>query len=554
MRIYIFCIEFTQTGGIELLHQLCHELNKQNDCEAIMYYSYDAKEKGYDPVPEAYKHYNNPYRINTVETFDDLKNAFFIVPEVRTWMFEEGFAFHTARHKCIYWESVDNHFTATPEEYQMGFLSDSSILHFAQSEYAKRFLIEKGISSDMILDVSDYLSEAFLRENSDCVAEYEIRKDVVLYNPAKGLEFTKKVIDSLPEITFAPIKGMSFEEVVFLMKKSKIYIDFGDHPGKDRIPREAAICGLVIITGRNGSAQNEVDVPIPDDCKFERDDKDLPAIADKIKECLASYDYYIERLEPYRKRIKEEPEVFSIQVKQAFDKMRFMLKLPVEIYVLGKGSFSYPKSPEYYPTIIEENSSEGLWKDKEDLYENLIGLYRIWKNRIVKDKERHDKILVGIDLYNRFLCAPNGESLLSREECNGLMEICDFILPESTELSGGTRGDLLGKYNNLADHIVHEVLLKKCPGYVGFWELNLRKTKGHYYCIFVTDSDIMIKFCTWLFDILFECEKELDRNEMGNAIMKHISEVLLDVYIDANGYKYYEVPLCSAEWGEEGHL
>jgi len=43
----------------------------------------------------------------------------------------------------------------------------------------------------------------------------------------------------------------------------KLYVDFGKHPGKDRMPREAAVHGCCIITGRRGAAGNPFDIPIP---------------------------------------------------------------------------------------------------------------------------------------------------------------------------------------------------------------------------------------------------------------------------------------------------
>ena len=48
---------------------------------------------------------------------------------------------------------------------------------------------------------------------------------------------------------------MTPEQVVDLMSESKVYIDFGNHPGKDRIPREAVINGCCVITGVRGSAR-----------------------------------------------------------------------------------------------------------------------------------------------------------------------------------------------------------------------------------------------------------------------------------------------------------
>lgn len=47
---------------------------------------------------------------------------------------------------------------------------------------------------------------------------------------------------------------LSAEEVQAMLKKSKVYIDFGGHPGMEHIPREAALAGRIIVTNRAGSA------------------------------------------------------------------------------------------------------------------------------------------------------------------------------------------------------------------------------------------------------------------------------------------------------------
>jgi len=62
---------------------------------------------------------------------------------------------------------------------------------------------------------------------------------------------------------------MPREEVIKLLQKAKVYIDFDYHPRKDRLPREAAILGCCVITRKRGSAKFFEDVPIPDEYKFE---------------------------------------------------------------------------------------------------------------------------------------------------------------------------------------------------------------------------------------------------------------------------------------------
>ena len=63
---------------------------------------------------------------------------------------------------------------------------------------------------------------------------------------------------------------MTEREVEDCLSQAKVYIDFGGHPGKDRIPREAALCGCCVVTGRRGAAGNDVEVPINQSYKLVR--------------------------------------------------------------------------------------------------------------------------------------------------------------------------------------------------------------------------------------------------------------------------------------------
>ena len=51
------------------------------------------------------------------------------------------------------------------------------------------------------------------------------------------------------------LKGFNNKQIINIFKKTKIYLDFGYHPGKDRMPREAVLFNNCIITNKRGSAK-----------------------------------------------------------------------------------------------------------------------------------------------------------------------------------------------------------------------------------------------------------------------------------------------------------
>jgi len=59
-----------------------------------------------------------------------------------------------------------------------------------------------------------------------------------------------------------PIENMPADTVHETLLKSQIYIDFGHHPGKDRIPREAAMSGNIVFLHERGAAAFHLDHPL----------------------------------------------------------------------------------------------------------------------------------------------------------------------------------------------------------------------------------------------------------------------------------------------------
>ncbi|MBQ2559925.1 MAG: hypothetical protein II565_05000, partial [Fibrobacter sp.] len=114
------------------------------------------------------------------------------------------------------------------------------------------------------------------------------------------------------------LQNMTTEQVKETLLHSKVYIDFGNHPGKDRFPREAAMCGCCVITGKRGSAKFFEDVPIDNEFKYDESAKTIPLIISKIRECLNNYETESSKFNGYREFIKGEYQTFQDDVKSIF--------------------------------------------------------------------------------------------------------------------------------------------------------------------------------------------------------------------------------------------
>jgi hypothetical protein len=326
--IYVACPASVHTGGPELLHQLVYKLNKFGFNAKMFYYG----EFEGSPVHEGYKMYNNDY----VLEIEDKKENLLIVPEVKINIAKS----YSNIKKSIWWLSVDNYFKPYENRYirklkkifniEINYINKNfykihsniiknSDFHFVQSKYAENFLINKKIPKDKIFFLSDYLKENFLNQKVEYSSQN--RENNVLYNPKKGIEFTKKIMKYAPDINWIPIQGMTSEEVANLLKSSKVYIDFGNHPGKDRFPREAAIMGCCVITGKRGSANNKEDVLINSEYKFDDKQENIPEIVQKIRGLLNNYDSEINNFSIYRDRIMKEEKIFEDDILKIFKKV-----------------------------------------------------------------------------------------------------------------------------------------------------------------------------------------------------------------------------------------
>ena len=202
-----------------------------------------------------------------------------------------------------------------PNVLLLGTSPDEPIEHWIQSEYAGQFLLINGVSKSRIKVVRDYLNPAFLTKA--VTVEPAAKRDIIAYNPSKGFEFTQKLMKAAPELDWRPIKNMTPEQVQALLAQAKVYIDFGHHPGRDRIPREAAVSGCVIVTGRRGSAANNIDIAIDDSFKFNDIDENVPRIIERIKQIFVDFPTELEKQKSYREEIMREPETFAREVESA---------------------------------------------------------------------------------------------------------------------------------------------------------------------------------------------------------------------------------------------
>ncbi len=327
-KIYVICPAYYKTGGTELLHQLVFVLNSHGYSSEIVYPNATSEQN----INPAFKKYCSDYaRLSDVKNED----ALFVISEIQTNLLLTSLL----PQKCvIWWESVDNYYTTfSMALHQRGLLrainqlrknvffkanrANFSILkmaqgHLCQSMYAFDYLRKHKITNNVYF-LKDYINDDYFDKSGLNLSKKE---NIILYNPKKGKKITTKIRRKFADFHFVPLINMTNEQVRENLEKAKVYIDFGNHPGMDRFPREAVTMHCCVITNRIGSANYQEDVPIDDKYKFDDYHLDYKLLRKTIEYCFDNYLQTDKEFDSYRSFVASQKEEFIKDTKEVFAK------------------------------------------------------------------------------------------------------------------------------------------------------------------------------------------------------------------------------------------
>jgi hypothetical protein len=347
---YIVCPSNNDTGGPKDLHQLAMELKNLGKKVFIYYFPINQDIK----VHKNYEVFDIPF----VDKIEDSERNILIVPETNQAILISKQ--YKKIQKLLWWLSLDfffiTNFTQNHSKYSQsiikfpfkvvcffnnitknyfGNLSFSKYLkiiylnypfnnlvnlqdfkmNLSQSMYQYKVLNSKKVKSNLLFD---YIRDEYFHARKDI--SLKNKKNIICYNPSKSSSFMKRIINSNPEIKFVKLENYNMNEVIEILSSSKIYIDFGFHPGVDHLPREAAILKNCIITNKEGSALYPEAVPISEKFKFEEKNKNLKKITEKINQIFDNFEEELKEFDNYIKQLENEKVNFRKQVSNIFTK------------------------------------------------------------------------------------------------------------------------------------------------------------------------------------------------------------------------------------------
>ncbi|WP_375401451.1 hypothetical protein [uncultured Amnibacterium sp.] len=332
-KIYVMYPRGDQTGGPEALHQLVHTLREMGQ----QAYLFPRPGTAQNARAAAYEKYNAP---EVAWPSDDTGNAI-IASEMSIHLLRR---FVSADRFC-WWLSIDNsplvkdersrynvwaadgtraqrplvgQVRALVRQVKRRLRGDYRLLrdveHLAQSEYALSYLYSKfDITATLLTDYTTLPNFA-----DRIVAPASARGDIVAYNPKKAARVTAVVMKYMPDVVFRPLEKMTRDEVVETLLTSAIYLDLGYHPGKDRMPREAVLCGAVTIVGRRGTGAFDGDTPLPWEQKVATSGSYVENAVKVVRATLNNLDSAVLGQASYKVIVEAERDTFRKDVKRCF--------------------------------------------------------------------------------------------------------------------------------------------------------------------------------------------------------------------------------------------
>jgi hypothetical protein len=228
--------------------------------------------------------------------------------------------------RALWWLSVDNAVIGNPDllndVYRTAFFKDPRLFHLFQSEYARAVLAHH--KTPQFYPLFDYTDPEFIRRSqrtSDNVP-IKYRSNKVCFFPNKGQKLATRFLENNAslrhQVEFVAIRDMTKAQVRDALFQARVFIDFGHQPGKDRVPRESAIAGAVVLLHAAGAANHFGDHPLLPEYRFTQDDVLSGKLHSRLDDILDNPDAHFAAQRLYRQTILLEREQFDMQVRSFF--------------------------------------------------------------------------------------------------------------------------------------------------------------------------------------------------------------------------------------------
>ena len=236
----------------------------------------------------------------------------------------------------------------------------------------------------------------------------------------------------------------------------------------------------------------------------------------------------------------------------------------IKVLIATHKKYDMPSDPVYYPVQAGRELHDALEYPGDNTGDHISGknknfceltcLYWAWKNL--------EADYLGLVHYRRHFAGKfsfqKRNRILTGEQLSALLEKYPVIMPEKRNyFIENNYSQYVHAHNEQDLTVTRSVIEEKYPDYLAAWDRIMKRTDGYRFNMCIMRRDLMDAYCAWLFDILFEVEKQLDISNYSAydaRVFGFISERLLDVWVEKNQPPVKVLPVVNLEsqhWGKK---
>ena len=194
------------------------------------------------------------------------------------------------------------------------------------------------------------------------------------------------------------------------------------------------------------------------------------------------------------------------------------LYVPVHVGAYGK---------EDIKQFVRDDTGDHI-SEKNPVFCELTGLYWAWKNM------EYDWL--GLVHYRRFFSSADGKNVLQGSDLYPMIERFKVFVPRKRHYYIES---VYSHYDHTFDgaqlDAARRIIAEKSPDYVEDFDAFMRKRSAWLFNMMIMPRNLIDSYCSWLFSILFELEKQIDTSNMTSFEKRYagrISERLFNVWLN----------------------
>lgn len=217
------------------------------------------------------------------------------------------------------------------------------------------------------------------------------------------------------------------------------------------------------------------------------------------------------------------------------------------LYIAAHKKFDDPQLEEYRPIHVGAAGKPDLGYLRDDTGDNisernpnfceLTGVYWIWKN--VDDDYK------GLVHYRRYFGKSNLSSrkknIYTHQQMIDLLQDADIVLPYVESFVQNAKDEIM--VSCCTEEIfsqLRQAVATVYPNYLMDFDVFFSQNHSTLFNMMFCRKELFDSYCQWLFDILFEVEKNIDLTELNTyqqRIYGFLSERLLNIWVCHNNLR-----------------